>query len=267
MKALRLPNPASRLLLVRDRGPRGPPGFVLAEALPGGWRSRPSLGRLVRRRPGSGWRPRGRGGISQVPRRSIPCLCPGPRPRPNQWSLTKAVPPMLPPRPTRRRLQRSHDFEAATGLRHPLPTLRTRRCRRPRKARFRLAGWPLPGEGRTLRIATKGFRALSRRPPFQGLPCRKLGCRTAAHRAEERTMAAVTRDDVVAVLKPAEDTVVAQIIATGASKEELTEAYAWLQSDEALMNVGRPLPSGRVGQIIAILQAVEDDAPGVNPPE
>ena len=78
-------------------------------------------------------------------------------------------------------------------------------------------------------------------------------------------MAAVTRDDVLAVLKP--DTVVAQIIAAGASKEELTEAYAWLQSDEALMNVGRPLPSGRVGQIIAILQAVEDDAPGVDPPE
>ena len=172
-------HPASRLLLVRDRVPRGPPRFVLAEALPGGWRSRPSLGRLVRRRPGSGWRPRGRGGISQVPRRSIPCLCPAQRPRPNQWSLTKAVPPMLPPRPTRRRLQRSHDLEAATGLQHPLPTLRTRRCRRPRKARFRLAGWPLPGEGRTLRIATKGFRAFSRHPPFQGLPCRKLGARRA----------------------------------------------------------------------------------------
>jgi hypothetical protein len=178
-------HPASRSLLVRNRVPRGPPRFVLAEALPGGWRSRPSLGRLVRRRPGSGWRPRGRGGISQVPRRSIPCLCPAPRPRPNQWSLTKAVPPMLPPRPTRRRLQRSHDLEAATGLQHPLPTLRTRRCRRPRKARFRLAGWPLPGEGRTLRIATKGFRAFSRRPPFQGLPCRKLGaCR--APRAQAR---------------------------------------------------------------------------------
>jgi len=100
-------HPASRSLLVRDQVPRGPPRFVLAEALPGGWRSRPGLGRLVRRRPGSGWRPRGRGGISQVPRRSIPCLCPAPRPRPNQWSLTKAVPPMLPPRPTRRRLQRS----------------------------------------------------------------------------------------------------------------------------------------------------------------
>src|SRR3954451_13188734 len=181
-------HPASRSLLVRDRVPRGPPRFVLAEALPGGWRSRPSLGRLVRRRPGSGWRPRGRGGISQVPRRSIPCLCPAPRPRPNQWSLTQAVPPMLPPRPTRRRLQRSHDLEAATGLWHPLPTLRTRRCRRPRKARFRLAGWPLPGEGRTLRIASKGFRALSRRPPFQGLPCRKLGSCLQRPRSQGRRL-------------------------------------------------------------------------------
>jgi hypothetical protein len=175
MKALRLPTPHPGRFWFATGFRAALRGFVLAEALPGGWRSRPSLGRLVRRRPGSGWRPRGRGGISQVPRRSIPCLCPAPRPRPNQWSLTKAVPPMLPPRPTRRRLQRSPDLGAATGLWHPLPTLRMRRCRRPRKARFRLAGWPLPGGGRTLWIATKGFRAFSRRPPFQGLPCRKLG--------------------------------------------------------------------------------------------
>jgi hypothetical protein len=60
---------------------------------------------------------------------------------------------------------------------------------------------------------------------------------------------------------------VAEIIATGATKEELAEAYAWMQSDEALINAGRSLPSGRVGQIVTILQAVEDDAPGVAPPE
>jgi hypothetical protein len=187
MKALRLPHPASRPLLVRDRVPRGPPRFVLAEALPDGWRSRPGLGRLVRRRPGSGWRPRGRGGISQVPWRSIPCLCPGPRPRPNQWSLTKAVPPMLPPRPTRRRLQRSHDFEATAELWHTLPTLQERRRRHPCKARFRLAGWPLPRGSRTLWITTKGFRAFSRHPPLQGLPCRKLGARRAP-RAQARRL-------------------------------------------------------------------------------
>jgi hypothetical protein len=33
-----------------------------------------------------------------------------------------------------------------TRLQHLLPTLQERRCRHPSKARFRLAGWPLPGE-------------------------------------------------------------------------------------------------------------------------
>ena len=80
-------------------------------------------------------------------------------------------------------------------------------------------------------------------------------------------MAALTRADIVGILKPAEDTVVVQILATGATKEEFAEAYAWMQNDEALMNAGRSLPSGRIGQIVTILQAAEDDAPGVAPPE
>jgi hypothetical protein len=46
-------------------------------------------------------------GISQVPRRSIPCLCPGPRPRPDRRSLTLTVSSMLPPLNPQRRLQRS----------------------------------------------------------------------------------------------------------------------------------------------------------------
>ena len=54
--------------------------------------------------------------------------------------LAMAAFPMLPPHPTRRRLQRSHDFEAATGLQYLLSTLHERRCRRPCKTRFRLAG-------------------------------------------------------------------------------------------------------------------------------
>jgi hypothetical protein len=37
------------------------------------------------------------------------------------------------------------------------------------KTRFRLAGWPLPGGGRTLWIAMKGFRALHALPPFLDL--------------------------------------------------------------------------------------------------
>ncbi len=80
-------------------------------------------------------------------------------------------------------------------------------------------------------------------------------------------MPALTRNDIVAVLRPAEDTVVARILGLGASKEEFAEAHAWLQNDEALMNAGRPLPSGRVGRIIEILQEVEANAPGIEPPE
>ena len=52
---------------------------------------------------------------------------------------------MLPPDPTRRRLRRFHDFEAATGLQRPLSTLHERRCRRPCKTRFRLAGSAFAG--------------------------------------------------------------------------------------------------------------------------
>ena len=80
-------------------------------------------------------------------------------------------------------------------------------------------------------------------------------------------MTALTRDKVVAIIGSAEDSVIAQVLAMGASREELAEAHAWVSSDEALMNTGRRLPSGRVGRLIEILQAVEDESPAVMPPE
>ena len=71
-----------------------------------------------------------------------------------------------------------------TRLWHLLPTLQDWCCHHPCKARFRLAGSPLPGGSRTLRIATKGFRSQSH-PPFLDLswrkgsfiacPCRRAG--------------------------------------------------------------------------------------------
>ena len=52
-------------------------------------------------------------GISQVSRRSILCLCPALRPRPNRRSLASpTVSSMLPPRFPRRRLQRLMNFGA-----------------------------------------------------------------------------------------------------------------------------------------------------------
>jgi Transposase IS66 family/IS66 C-terminal element len=84
-------------------------------------------------------------GTSQVPWRPLPRLCPALRPRPNRSRLAMSSRSMLPPDPTRRRLRRFHDFEAATGLQRPLSTLHERRCRRPCKTRFRLAGSAFAG--------------------------------------------------------------------------------------------------------------------------
>lgn len=80
-------------------------------------------------------------------------------------------------------------------------------------------------------------------------------------------MTALTHNDVVAMIGSVEDTVVAEVLAMGATREELAEAHAWVMSDEALMNTGRPLPSGRVGRLVEILQAVEDESPATPAPD
>lgn len=113
-------------------------------------------------------------GISQVSRRSILCLCLGPGPRPNQRSLAYlSVSSMLPPLRGQRRLQRVSYFGAIARLQHLLPTLQEWCCHHPCKARFRLAGLPLPGGSRTLWITTKGFRSHSR-PPLLDLSWRNV---------------------------------------------------------------------------------------------
>src|SRR5262249_1929321 len=55
-----------------------------------------------------------------------------------------------------------------TRLWHLLPMLQDWCCHHPCKARFRLAGSPLPGGSRTLRIATKGFRSIAVSSSFSG---------------------------------------------------------------------------------------------------
>ena len=78
-------------------------------------------------------------------------------------------------------------------------------------------------------------------------------------------MLTLTADDVRAVLGPVDDSLVAEVLATGASREELVEAYTWITNDEAPMNVGRPLASGRVAQLIDVLEAAVEDEPTVSP--
>ncbi len=72
-------------------------------------------------------------------------------------------------------------------------------------------------------------------------------------------MTRLTRDDVIKAIGEADDVAIAEIIGTGATAEELAEAQAWLANDEALINAGRPLPSGRVGELVEILSELEQD--------
>jgi uncharacterized membrane protein YkvA (DUF1232 family) len=72
-------------------------------------------------------------------------------------------------------------------------------------------------------------------------------------------MTSLTRKDVFAMLGLLDDAVVAEIIATGASVEELAQAAAWLTNDEALINSGKPLPGGRVADITEIVAAQEQE--------
>ena len=79
-------------------------------------------------------------------------------------------------------------------------------------------------------------------------------------------MTTLTREDVRAVLGPVDDGLVVEILGTGASREELAEAYAWVTDDEAPMNAGWPLASGRVNLLIDILEAAEEEAPAAAEP-
>lgn len=72
-------------------------------------------------------------------------------------------------------------------------------------------------------------------------------------------MRLLTRDDVSKAIADADDVTIAQIIGTGATVDELTEAQAWLSNDEPLMNVGKPLATGRVRELVDILSEFEAD--------
>lgn len=69
----------------------------------------------------------------------------------------------------------------------------------------------------------------------------------------------MTREEIVSVLGPTDETLIADILSTGASFEELREAWVWLNEDEALMSEGRPLPGTRVAELIDLLDADEED--------
>ena len=72
-------------------------------------------------------------------------------------------------------------------------------------------------------------------------------------------MTQLTREDVAKAIGEADDVTIANIIATGATVDELAEAQAWLANDEPMMNAGRPLATGRVRELVDILAELEPD--------
>ena len=160
MKALRLPACVSSVAyLLRFRGPRDPPLFVFAwqRSQPGRGPG-PGQGICSTGCPGAGLFSHGRErdltGSQAIhsmplPRSKTPAGSTVPY-HDGPVDAAPALPTVKAPAIIISRL--------LTRLQHLLPTLQEWRCRHPGKARFRLAGWPLPGGSSTLWIALKGFR-------------------------------------------------------------------------------------------------------------
>ena len=70
---------------------------------------------------------------------------------------------------------------------------------------------------------------------------------------------AITREEIEQLLGPIDNQLAAEITATDASAAELAKALAWVQSDEALVNDGDHLPTGKVAELIGILETADDE--------
>ena len=71
--------------------------------------------------------------------------------------------------------------------------------------------------------------------------------------------APLTREQVTAAVGSVDEIVLAEIMDMGATAEELAEAVAWTTNDEALINSGKPLASGRGGRLVELLAREEEE--------
>jgi hypothetical protein len=69
----------------------------------------------------------------------------------------------------------------------------------------------------------------------------------------------LNRAEIERVLGPVDNHLAAEISATEATAAELAKAVAWLEADEALVNDGDHLPTGKVAELIGILETADED--------
>ncbi len=70
-------------------------------------------------------------------------------------------------------------------------------------------------------------------------------------------MAPLTREEIMSVLGPVDEILMSEIMKSGATPPELSEAHAWMVNEEALINEGRRHPTGKVGELIELLNACD----------
>ncbi len=72
-------------------------------------------------------------------------------------------------------------------------------------------------------------------------------------------MTTLRKEAIHRILGPVGDTLAAELEATGASEAELAEAWAWVSSDDALMDEGRSYPGPRSAALMEILTRWQDE--------
>ena len=73
-------------------------------------------------------------------------------------------------------------------------------------------------------------------------------------------IAPLTRQEVVAAIGGIDEIVLTEIIDMGVTAEELAEAVAWTTNDEAMMNSGKSLATGRVARLVELLAREKEEA-------
>ena len=69
----------------------------------------------------------------------------------------------------------------------------------------------------------------------------------------------LTAEEARALAGPIDDLTLAYVLDTGSTQAELAEALAWVENDEAMLNEGRPTPSGRVARLVELIKAREEE--------
>lgn len=64
-----------------------------------------------------------------------------------------------------------------------------------------------------------------------------------------------TAGDIVQIVGPIDDDVVAQIIATGATAEDVTQANAWLSTRDYFRRTAHEVAHGRIARVYHLLDA------------